>query len=56
MKPGMQREILIAFWLLFDEFEIGGDDGAPGQDRTEQVNALEKQREGTATRKREPGS
>jgi hypothetical protein len=28
MKPGMQRDILVAFWLLFDEFEIG-DDGSP---------------------------
>ena len=26
MKPGMQRDILVAFWLLFDEFEIGEDD------------------------------
>ncbi len=26
MKPGMQRDILVAFWLLFDEFEIGDDD------------------------------
>ena len=22
MKPGMQRDILVAYWLLFDEFEI----------------------------------
>jgi hypothetical protein len=27
MKPGMQRDLLVAFWLLFDEFEIG-DDGS----------------------------
>ena len=26
MKPGMQRDILVAYWLLFDEFEIGEDD------------------------------
>jgi len=26
MKPGMQRDILVAFWFLFDEFEIGEDD------------------------------
>jgi len=26
MKPGMQRDIVVAFWLLFDEFEIGEDD------------------------------
>ena len=26
MKPGMQRDLLVAFWLLFDEFEIGDDD------------------------------
>jgi len=25
MKPGMQRDILVAYWLLFDEFEIGED-------------------------------
>ncbi len=27
MKPGMQRDILVAFWFLFDEFEIGDDSG-----------------------------
>ena len=26
MKPGMQRDLLVAYWLLFDEFEIGEDD------------------------------
>ena len=26
MKPGMQRDILVAYWLLFDEFGIGDDD------------------------------
>jgi hypothetical protein len=26
MKPGMQRDLLVAFWLLFDEFEIGDSD------------------------------
>ena len=25
MKPGMQRDILVAFWFLFDEFELGND-------------------------------
>lgn len=25
MKPGVQRDLLAAFWLLFDEFEIGND-------------------------------
>jgi hypothetical protein len=29
MKPGMQRDILVAFWLLFDEFEIGDDCSPP---------------------------
>lgn len=29
MRPGMQRDILVAFWLLFDEFEIGEDDPPP---------------------------
>ena len=29
MKPGMQRDILVAFWLLFDEFEIGSDCDPP---------------------------
>jgi hypothetical protein len=29
MKPGMQRDILVAYWLLFDEFEIGEDDPKP---------------------------
>jgi hypothetical protein len=29
MKPGMQRDILVAYWLLFDEFEIGEDDPIP---------------------------
>ena len=31
MKPGMQRDILVAFWFLFDEFEIGEDDPQPVQ-------------------------
>jgi len=26
MKPGMQRDLLVAYWLLFDEFDIGGND------------------------------
>ena len=26
MKPGMQRDILVAYWLLFDEFGIGDND------------------------------
>jgi hypothetical protein len=29
MKPGMQRDILVAIWLLFDEFEIGNDCSPP---------------------------
>ncbi len=29
MKPGMQRDILMAFWFLFDEFALGEDDNAP---------------------------
>ena len=29
MKPGMQRDILVAFWFLFDEFDIGNDCGPP---------------------------
>ena len=33
MKPGMQRDILVAFWLLFDEFEIANSD-CPPPDRT----------------------
>jgi hypothetical protein len=29
----MQRDILVAFWFLFDEFEIGDEDGdAPSRD------------------------
>ncbi len=28
MKPGMQRDLLAAFWFLFDEFEIGDDANA----------------------------
>lgn len=31
MKPGMQRDILVAYWLLFDEFGIGDDDPLVGQ-------------------------
>jgi len=27
MKPGMQRDLLVAYWLLFEEFAIG--DNAP---------------------------
>jgi hypothetical protein len=34
MKPGMQRDILVAFWLLFDEFEIGDDDPPAPADPT----------------------
>jgi hypothetical protein len=33
MKPGMQRDILVAFWLLFDEFEIGNGDPPEGANR-----------------------
>jgi len=33
MKPGMQRDILVAFWLLFDEFEIGEDDPPASTDQ-----------------------
>jgi hypothetical protein len=37
MKPGMQRDILVAYWLLFDEFAlddegheaVGNDHGTP---------------------------
>lgn len=25
MKPGMQRDILVAYWLLFDEFAADDD-------------------------------
>jgi len=25
----MQRDILVAYWLLFDEFEIGADSSLP---------------------------
>jgi hypothetical protein len=32
MKPGMQRDLLVAFWFLFDEFEIG-DDSDPQEGR-----------------------
>ncbi len=32
MKPGMQRDLLVAFWFLFDEFQIG-DEGALQADR-----------------------
>ncbi len=38
MKPGMQRDILVAFWFLFDEFEIGEDDRpVPAPDVAEPV-------------------
>ncbi len=39
MKPGMQRDLLVAFWFLFDEFEIGDSDCATraGADPTGQV-------------------
>lgn len=26
MKPGFQRDVVIAYWLLFGEFEIGDND------------------------------
>ena len=26
MKPGMQRDLLVAYWLLFDEFAVEDDD------------------------------
>ncbi len=26
MKPGMQRDLLVAYWLLFDEMGLGDDD------------------------------
>ena len=29
MKPGMQRDLVIAFWFLFDEFEIGLEELPP---------------------------
>ena len=29
MKTGVQRDLLAAFWLLFDEFEIGNDCDPP---------------------------
>ena len=29
MKPGMQRDILVVHWLLFDEFEIGESNPKP---------------------------
>jgi hypothetical protein len=38
MKPGMQRDILVAYWLLFDEFGIGDDDPPPAQ--TAQADAV----------------
>ena len=31
MKPGMQRDLLVAFWFLFDEFEIGESNGVAGE-------------------------
>jgi len=36
MKPGMQRDILVAYWLLFDEFGIGDDE--PPQVQANQQN------------------
>ena len=36
MKPGMQRDILVAYWLLFDEFEIGEDDPPAQGDQPDQ--------------------
>ncbi len=43
MKPGMQRDILVAYWLLFDEFAIG--DGDPPPDGT--TTSLTPRRNGT---------
>lgn len=48
MKPGMQRDLLVAFWFLFDEFEIGELDvtpaagGSPAQAPPKNGNDAEK--------------
>jgi hypothetical protein len=34
MKPGMQRDLLVAFWFLFDEFEIGEGNGVAAETDT----------------------
>ena len=47
MKPGMQRDLLVAFWLLFDEFEIGNGDCAL-------ENGTVRNREATAKHVKEP--
>jgi hypothetical protein len=41
MKPGMQRDILVAYWLLFDEFGIGDNDppAAPTSQPSQQAQA-----------------
>ena len=48
MKPGMQRDLLVAFWLLFDEFNIGDDcelpQPPPARDSTPPPSAADLQR------------
>lgn len=53
MKPGMQRDILVAFWFLFDEFEIGYDD-PPHPDTLRQPDGASKP--GGVPAKENPGS
>ena len=39
MKPGMQRDILVVFQMLFDEFDIGnGDPPVADESRTERAS------------------
>jgi hypothetical protein len=45
MKPGMQRDILVAYWLLFDEFEIGGNDPPAHADPPERATPTAAARE-----------
>lgn len=51
MKPGMQRELLVAYWLLFDEFEIGDNDPAQPQTTTQAPAATPKPNKRTVAAK-----
>jgi hypothetical protein len=45
MKPGMQRDILVAYWLLFDEFGIGDDDLPAPSDQPNHVTPTTNKKE-----------
>ncbi len=52
MKPGMQRDLLVAFWLLFDEFEIGNGDPPEGANRSNGQPAPSAAKEGEKAKPR----